>query len=596
MADTPFYPAPGGAGTGAAFILRNDNTALNILRQGEAARQRAAQLAEAARQKQLTQDAKDYLDASKFNLEGGRIFQNGLTKVVAPEAQQQIMQVYQDRTLTPMQRSMKARDIQNAYEGERQMTLQKQSFIDDFLKQKDDELNRDNIAIDLAAAARNPDGSLLRASQFDEEGVTNGILAKAANYNAPVVVQNAIKGIQPAITEAVANAGKIGGTRTAATTTARFFDVDPATGQVKRNSDGSAILNITDDSLALLKQNKRFSLLLQDRIAQNPDLDEKKAAADLIGPYATYKETQTATRNAQPSKGRAGAGAKFAVLGGQPTQGFTVYGGQNANGQQVVDPTNISMAGFFAGNAPGTREGVTSQFGGYGDLPAPAYVSATNPNGKPFNLKGIRTRRLFLPDDNGTLRWVNNNDQPIYGEAQNGIAILRNPKTGEYKLAPSEEGAAKREAQKLLNEGWVMGTGVSVAIPKNKNYAADYTNTLRRLQAANNGSEDERLSFLGTSRKFTVDELEDKARELTAGATAQAIIPYDEETAGSIDNQTLASYRPFHQSQGQRAKALKTTAAAPSKTTAGRGPLAPLMGKNGQTAAPNPSKYRKTKK
>jgi hypothetical protein len=562
---TPYSPVPlGQSGTGQAFVLGTDSTALNILRQGEAARRRQAQLEEQLRQKQLQQDAKDYLDASKFNLEGGRIFQKGLTDVVAPEAQQRLQALYQDKTLTPMQRSMKAREIQNGYEGERQMTLQKQQTVDNFLKTSiaDPEINQEGVALSLAEAAKGKDGPL-RASQFNEDDITNGILAKASVYNAPVVVQNAIKGIQPAITEAVAQAGKVGGTHSQLTTTARFYDIDPTTHRV-RTKDGQPIISINDDSLALLKQNKRFSLLVEDRVARAQEqgivLDEKKAAADLIGPYASYKETASAGRNAQPRAASGAGKPKYTINLAPAQEGFTVHGGTTDTGEVITTPgASDPLTALRSGRSMTTtvQPVIATNYGSYGQMPQPTVSTPTNPS-KPLKFEGLNSRRLLQPDDKGNYSLVTNNAQPIYGTAGPAIAVLRNPKTGEYKLPSADEATARKQAAEYLNKGWIIGTAVKVAVPKNKNFTAEYGPILQRLKAENDAPADPGSMSITPKRRKSEDELKDEAFKLAATATVNALIPYDEETQGSIDNQTGGAYRAFHQQQGQRGKALRT--------------------------------------
>lgn len=472
---TPYNPANQGPGSGEAYILGTDNTALNILRSGEAARRRAAQLAEQQRIKQQQQDAKDYLDASKFDLTGGRIFQKGLTDVVAPQTQQQLMAVYQDKTLTPMQRSMKAREIQNGYEGERQMTLQKQKYADDFLKTAiaDPEINQEGVALDFAAVSRAPDGTPLRASQFDEEAVTNGILGKATNYNAPVVVQNAIKGIQPAITELETRAGAIGGVNATKSVTARFIAIDPAT-NAPMMKNGQPVINITDDSVALLRQNKRFDLLVQDRMAKAEEagtpIDEKQATAALLGPYANYKATDVTRRNAQPAQGRSGGSGATVVAGANAAQGGMVAAG-------VAGSDGLNRAAQFYAPAQGDEL---------------LYKKGTDPNPRYYTSENFTASQGYFPDRNGVMRYDGANPTPLALQFKRPVAALIRPSDGRPLVPPAsvqtdEQWVAwARETQKNPKYAKYTGVGTMIEVAAKKgqnNYGGSLEEVMGKLKA-----------------------------------------------------------------------------------------------------------------
>lgn len=555
---TPFNSVPlGVSGSGAAFVLGNNNTALNLLQQGEAARRRAEQLREAARLKQLQVDAKDYLDASKFNLEGGRIFQKGLTDVVAPEAQQRVMAVYQDRTLTPMQKSMKAREIQNGYEGERQMTLQKQKYADDFLKTAiaDPEINQEAIALDFAKVSRAPDGTPLRASQFDEEAVTNGILANATNYNAPVVVQNAIKGIQPAITELQTQAGRIGGVNSTKAVTARFIAIDPVT-NTPLMKDGVPVINITDDSVALLKQNKRFNLLLQDRItqakAQGVELDEKQAAADLVGPYATYKASDVTRRNAQPAQGRA-SGSKVNIISGVSAQQGMVAGG-----------TSSATGGVRFGQFYSPVQGDELTF-----------TKGTDPNPRYFTSENFTANQIAWPDRDGVLKYDGQNAIPLAVQFKRPVAALIRPSDGRPLLPPPNvqteqqwlEWARKTQQDPRYAKYTGVGTMIEVAAKKGQNnYSGNRDEVFAQLKG-------EEAAKAATNRKYVPksdEKLREAADRLTVNDAQVGYLNYFGTQAANIDRQTQGGFRnnKAYFDKVQRLRGQLKASPAPAKSKA----------------------------
>ncbi|UYZ60121.1 hypothetical protein [Hymenobacter latericus] len=332
--------SPGRAGTGLAYTLPSDNSAARILLQGEQLRAAARQRAEMARAKANKEEASRLLSDMNLDLKTGEEYQQLIYEKLAKEKQNEILQSYQQNpgdTLGNIARVAEAKRSL-AYERDRGLAIHEERMRRINAARTDTERNEDVYTAKLIGMQKDAAGNYLNPSAFRPEA-WNDLDNDASTFNAPVVISNAIKGFK-ASSDAYARAGKAGGTHNTATLTSLFYKIDKdAQGRpvVARHADGTEIINITPESLGVLKQNQRFNVLLQDRVKQSGE-SEERAAASLIGPYAYYRETENETRNRAVKTGGSGRGGapKYTPNAGTPSGygnvGFQTQGDQGRQG------------------------------------------------------------------------------------------------------------------------------------------------------------------------------------------------------------------------------------------------------------------------
>jgi hypothetical protein len=591
----PYVPVPNGAGSGEAFQLGSGLAPLNFFRQNDAVNQKRAQQAAKLQEDRRKEDFKNFTLAPKLDGDAWSPFNEEVTNLKQGTLGRWEA-VSQDKNLNSYQKDTTYNKDYAQFKGVLNATMGAKEAHKEFLAARKD-VN--------AGGVRN--GGILQEKMFDKldkvDPVTGERKRIAAlefdpnswneldndldTYNIGAASADFVKRAFGDYEVDRTKAARPGGTGSVKSASSNIFKLNPATGEPLLDKEGDPIPNVDAPGL-MIKANsdiptKVFLDTMQreqqarlqpvvDKMGRNEPLTDEdraiveasdKTRADFLADYISSKgKLSVANRQTylKPIAPRSSAASKpkSIVNTGQVNQGFTAMGGA-ANVGVEPNPTDIGFNDFFAGKKPNNRDVSAPNFGSYAHMPAPSYSTPSNPNGKPFKLQGVRVRKVFLPDENGVYSLQTNNAKPIYGNAQDGVAILRNRKTGEYKLPPADEAQATEMAKKLIAEGWEIGTGISVDVPKDKNFAAKYEARRASLQRSNDAME-----VSDGSRRKTPQEIDDEAYEAAVGETVQAIVPYDMETAGSIDNQTAGSYKDFHRANRQK--------------TASYGQLAPATG------------------
>lgn len=538
--------SPYGPRTGAATVLGNSLAPLNILQRGDAVRAAAAARAAALKQKQAQEIAKQWAEDRKLGLDTGGLFQEAFNGYTA-NAQDIIGKHYADEAagrITQAERIQNIANYKNEIEREKLLGIDKDKVLSAYETSQAAKPYRDIQGLHTALGETVIDpatGQRVRATAYDERGTLTKLDADPRTYNVDPIIGDYYKGLQ-ASTIDEANAGRIGGIHSSSSLTYKgLLPVKRADGtwDVKRDALGRPVIGTTADELATARAsnhnlNMAVSRLRNEYDSQrkaNPSLPEK-SDLDLFQQasqkYVSFRQADSAGRNAQPS----------AAGGGKP--GFTlnpvsyapgVTGGETA-------PTQTPFSSFF--DAPALAI-PSAQRGFYSPVrrPQPTYATKTNP-AKTFEFKGLPANEVLQPGADGSLTHVRNNQQPIFGVAGEGVTLLRNRKTGELKHGPDNEQDFTSELNRL-GPDWKLEPGVQVAVPKNKNYAAESAQAMARLQQREAAKAENQDGYVPK----TTDQLEKEAFDLASGGTVQTYLPYNKSTRGSIDAQTAGAYRDY---------------------------------------------------
>jgi hypothetical protein len=326
------------AGTGAAYRLDSkEPNALSIIIGGQHARDIAAQRQAAAQLKTDQENAKAFNDAVKFKQDGSPYFAKELNNKVYAPLTGRVTEVFKANRNDTFARNVAAAPLLQQAEMETLQSAAKTKYINDQIGrfQADKNLyDSDYVGQNLSAALRNEDGTGRLPSEFDAEGWHDGLLGDHSLYKEPEVIRRATEKLAPTITQRVAEAGALGGQRSADTVRGRFVAFD-GKGRAILNADGSPKLALNADTQTLLESDPLFKMKVDAREAAYnaqreadpslPQMSRRGHISKMIGPLAFYEQTRDEQLNAQPRQARDKKADPKEVLATPTVTGQTSY-------------------------------------------------------------------------------------------------------------------------------------------------------------------------------------------------------------------------------------------------------------------------------
>ncbi|GGG61440.1 hypothetical protein [Hymenobacter glacieicola] len=564
----------GQAGSGAAYVLNPDRSAVSTLERGAALRASRAQQDAIRRQKQLDLDAKELDDRLKYKTNTGRLFQPSFDEQVVPDLQKGIAGLYNPAAgISRFQRSNQSNQLTDRAESIRTMGEQKDKFLTDYLGKlrSDPTRNFDGGNALLQDSLRDATGRRLRADEYDELDAVRKFETDYRTYNPQQVALASMKGLLHDDYNQTSDAGYVGGKH--------FSDVLQSR-LVKVGKDGRAVLNA--DGTPALDTQKYFEAAYQEgsplkividgmkadydkQRAQDPSLPKKGELGffnELVAPLAKVNYRHTEGLNAQPKSAGKGSGSDS----GYEMDGDWVDSDYEATVQTGVQDQIRTHATFMNGNqvAPtfdGGRE-VTGQktqyansFPTFGKGPRALFKKKSGEK-VPIHVNSIQFAVSYQDNGRGQFTRVVDSKRPLSGEFGEQYLVTADAKTGEI-LYPKNQ----QEAEQMVRSGRaVIQPAIEFASDKNERFQADYSNALKALKEQN--------AFEASSDASKIKPeaiLEIEARKLVSQGVQRTLVPYNAQNAVAINGVTGGQYRAGL----ARAKAAmaKLRAAAPARST-----------------------------
>jgi len=516
------------------------------MQQGDAVRARRAAADAALKQKRAADITRQWAEDRKLGLDTGGLFQQPFNDYTA-NAQEIIGKNFADEEagrITTAERIQANANYKNEVERERLLGIDKDKLLATYESSQAAKPFRDMQGLHTALGETVLDpttGQRVRATAYDERANLTKLDADPRTYSADPIIGDYYKGLQ-ASTIDEATAGRVGGIHSSSSLTYKgLLPVKRSDGtwDVKRDAVGRPVLSTTADELATARASNHNLNMAVSRLRYEYDGQRKanaslpeKSDLDLFQEasqkYVSFRQADSAGRNAQPR------------AAGAATAGFTLNPASYEAGVTggTATPTQTPFSSFFGAPElalPSAQKGFYSP----ARRPQPTYRTKTNP-AKVFEFKGLPANEVLQPGGDGSLTHVRNNSQPIFGVPGEGVTLLRNAKTGELKQGPDSEAAFQRELR-TLGPDWKLEPGVQVAVPKNKNFAADSELAMSRLVAREAAKAENEDGYVPK----TSDQLQKEAFDLASGGTVQTYVPYNRATRGSIDAQTGGAYREY---------------------------------------------------
>ena len=315
----------GVAGSGGAYVLpKTGPDALTILGSGLRGRehlqamQRLGQRVRAAtdaKAKEKTDKAvadagKNLRDDLQYKTETGRLFQPGFEESTA-DVFDRLTSTYKREQVGELSRFDAEREratIKRDTEALRIHGVEKQKAINDVAAkvQADPTRNYVNYTNGLAKSVLLPDGKRVRATDYDPNAAFASLDLDPTTYHEAEVVKKALHDVVPKITHKVAEAGRLGGQHQTDTVTGQL--IASRNGKPLFNADGTPVLNLTDETQAMLDQGP-VKILADTREAEYnkrreadpslPNMTRRGHLASMFGPQVAYSQSHEEGMNAQ---------------------------------------------------------------------------------------------------------------------------------------------------------------------------------------------------------------------------------------------------------------------------------------------------------
>lgn len=535
----------GRANSGAAYEYKADPTAVHLLNQGIRNREARATRATALKATRDAAVAKEIHDRLQYKTSGNVYYDAALKDRLYANAEKDVGAIYADTTLTPSQQSLKStayiQDLEN--EGIRSDAHAK--TYDEMLGgfRAKPELYNAPFADTFVASKLHGEGDIRQLPrEVDPLAIHQELTGNANLYNEKGWVDAAAKTLFPERVEKYGTPGQYGGTHMMNEAKVRLVKTD-GQGRALKNADGSWVLDIKDSDITAMKSIPEINLLLNKRISDYdklreadpnlPKMTERGHIAQMVNRLAVADETRTVGLNAQVPRGSSGEGSAKVSTPFDESKVVPVQIGANINTLAPefkralgVDVTQSMQSGVFSPRKAG----------------APT-IPQTNGTRKPVEVEALYSRQVVQEDSKGNLTVNDNNTIPISGILGEAYDLPVNPKTGQLAYPKN-----KADYDRLLKDGYQPESYVAVYTDKNEDFTADYNRHLKQLVAQNEQAE----------TKKAYGDLEAKARKAASAGVSRKLIPFNDETAASINNKT-PYYAGFNQGT------IKSRSSAPRK-------------------------------
>ena len=535
--------APKGAGTGAAYVLgKTGPDALSILINGQRSREYAARQAAALQAKAQAEQAKQYLDDSKYNQDGSVYFGQALNDQVYQPLTGQLNEVYAKPGLDALGRAQLTRPLLQNTNNETVQSKAKTEYIKSTL-----DGFRNNPLYDAKYATEHltknlPAGTL--PSKFDEEGWKASLLGDEKVYNEGEVVSRASKNLLDDVTIRVSQAGTLGGKHVMDQTRGQLMAFD-ANGSPVMNADGKHKVALTKEVDTMLDSDPLFKLKTDARVAaydaerqksveahaadpsvaELPAMSRRGVHAQMIEPLLHYDQTHDETLNAQVRQPRATSAGKPKANDVVPDSG--AFGDYTLPAKTDVGRDYSTAKPLYPGGLPiptDRRYAASQETLGGGGKPM-------RNNGKEVATVGSQIIGIERHDENG--HWVRDgdNNKPFAGTYGNWFIDVRDKATG-FRVTDKTK---VQKAQLLRENKGEVATYINGYSIGKKDYTAAHDETLKKLKAANPAT--------GMAGHKADPVLEDEARRIATTGSEPVVFPYNEQNARVVDPETQNFYR-----------------------------------------------------
>jgi hypothetical protein len=294
----------GRANTGSAFVLQNDNRALNIVMQQdrdkgrmEAAKAKLAQQEKEKAIKQIGDDAKFNKGKVWYPVEkqAEAKYTGILNAAVELQKHRSDPTVYGQKKAELEQMKLDAKGFE---ERSMQWKGEFEKWDEKFKDKRYNQSAKDKLYGYVHDVHQGK-------AELDPEAF--GKVIGVDDYNVPEIVSSITKDIKKNISEKVTNGGA-GGFMTEKTAASNFYELGADGRIVRDKKTNEPVLKITDELVDIFDGDEMAKNILDDMQAKDPNLSRKDAVGQLVKPYAYGEEKEAKTYN-RPLGG-SGSGSK----------------------------------------------------------------------------------------------------------------------------------------------------------------------------------------------------------------------------------------------------------------------------------------------